>query len=181
MELILPARLALLALTGLLLAATAACLLALSARIALLRGPRTLEGLRPGQTVPRFELRTQDGRVFQVPNASRPTLLVFADSKCQSCVDLMPEVDAFVDGAGSIMQVLVVTPGSAEHAAHFAHETSLRTPIIGDEGLIASTYQVNVSPVAALIGTDGRIAAMTRPAARAVPDLLARLSRAEPA
>jgi peroxiredoxin len=180
LELILPARLVFLVAGGLLFAGTAACLLALSARMTLLRQPRTLEGLRPGDAVPRFDMRTTSGRVFQVPTAARATLLVFADSNCQSCVDLLPELDTFADGAGSMMQVLVVTPGTPQHAAHFAEETGLRVPIIGDEGLIASTYKVNVSPVAALVGTDGRIAAMTRPAAHAVPDLLARLSRAEP-
>ncbi len=181
MELSLSATLVFITLSGLMLVTTAACLVALSARAALVRQPQSLQGLRPTDRVPLLALHATDGTTYQVPNQQRPTLLVFADSKCRTCVALIPELNAFVEKTASGIQVIVVTPGSVQHAAHFAEETGLQAAIVGDEGLIASTYRVNVSPIAALIGTDGRIVAMTRPSSTAVPDLLARLSRVTPA
>jgi peroxiredoxin len=179
LELTISAHLAFVAVSALLLAGTTACFLTLSARMTLVRQPRSLEGLRAGEAVPRIDMRATSGRVFRVPASNRATLLVFANSNCQSCVDLMPEVNAFAERMNSVMQVLVVLPGNQRHATHFAEETGLRVPIIGDAGLIASTYKVNVSPIAALVGTDGRIAQMTRPGANAVPDLLGRLGHVE--
>lgn len=75
----------------------------------------------------------------------------------------------------------MVSPGSIENARRFRAATSALAPIIADEGLIAATYRVNVSPIAALLGTDGHVVTMTRPSAHAVPELLARLAHAEPA
>jgi hypothetical protein len=92
----------------------------------------------------------------------------------------MPNLDMFVRRRGGLYQVVVVSPGSAARARAFVEQSGTSTPVAPDQGLIAATYRVNVSPIAALLGTDGRIIQMTRPSSHAVPDLLARLSLDQP-
>lgn len=170
-----------LALTTTLLALVSVIFACVSAQLVLARHPRLLPGVQPGELVASFRAETIEGIELDIPALNRPALIVFADARCATCSELVPELDAFAAAQAPRLDVFVIVPGSVGLAREFARRTGLLAPTIADDGLIAASYRVNVSPTAVLLGTDGKVVRATRPGPSVVPRLLRWITDVRPA
>jgi thiol-disulfide isomerase/thioredoxin len=97
--------------------------------------------------IPHSELRT----------STRQVLLVFTQSGCSSCRELVPELNRLQSNGDR--QVLVVNNGEAETTREWACQVSARFPVLVQQDFFLSKrYEVFTTPFAFLIDEQGLIA-----------------------
>ena len=123
-------------------------------------------GLKPGKKAPDFTLpNVAGGEVALHDFAGRTVLLVFTQSGCGPCEQIMPELNRLVGRIGNLsysgrdLQVLVVDKGDAEATRKRAAELCLRFPVLIQDGLeISKKYEAFATPFAFLIDEKGVVA-----------------------
>jgi peroxiredoxin len=113
--------------------------------------------LKVGQRAPDFKLPSAGGGELSLGDfAGRPLLLVFTQSGCGPCHDIVPQLDR-IHHRGEV-QVLVVNNGEGEEALQWALETKARFPVAGQtQFAVAKRYEVFATPFAFLIDGQGVI------------------------
>jgi methylamine dehydrogenase accessory protein MauD len=114
-------------------------------------------GLRPGKNAPDFTLPCASGGVVSLHDcAGRKVLMVFTQTGCGPCGEIIPELNRLErDG----VQVLVVNRGTLEETRQWAAATGARCPVLAQEGLdLARRYEVFATPFAFLVNEQGVIA-----------------------
>jgi peroxiredoxin len=144
------------------------------------RGPAHHTGLHAGEAAPPFAVPDIANRMVTVPDPERPTLLVFADATCTSCLELLPDLDRFAANPETRVTTIVISPGPPEKARKLAAETGSALSIVPDAGLIAASYRTSVSPSAVLVSTNGHVVRSVRKRPD-VLSLLRTLGHTEPA
>jgi len=116
------------------------------------------EGLARGKQAPDFTLPSAAaGEVSLRDFAGRKVLLVFTQSGCGPCHDVMPELNR-VQAKGE-HQVLVVNSGEPQDAAEMAAEIRARFPIVTQKDWeLSKRYQVFATPYAFVVDERGTIA-----------------------
>lgn len=116
------------------------------------------EGLAPGNKAPDFTLpSTIDGQISLSEFAGSRVLLVFTQTGCGPCHDILPELNRVQERPD--LQVLVVNAGEPEDAAELAAEANTRFPIVTQkEWEISKKYQVFATPYAFVVDEQGKIA-----------------------
>jgi methylamine dehydrogenase accessory protein MauD len=123
-------------------------------------------GVKPGKKAPDFTLpNIAGGEVALHDFAGRKVLLVFTQSGCGPCEQIMPELNRLVgrignpSSSGRDLQVLVVNKGDAEATRKWAAELCLRFPVLIQDGLeISKKYEAFATPFAFLIDEKGVVA-----------------------
>jgi methylamine dehydrogenase accessory protein MauD len=121
------------------------------------RGNRS--GLKPGVKAPGFTLPDVEGEEVSLADfARRRTLLVFVQSGCGPCHDIVPELNRLQQSGQ--LQVVVINSAEPHEAREWAQETSADFPVlIQDRWEVSKQYQVFATPFAFLINEHGAIAA----------------------
>jgi methylamine dehydrogenase accessory protein MauD len=121
------------------------------------RGNRS--GLKPGAKAPAFSLPDVEGEEVSLTDFSgRRTLLVFVQSGCGPCHDIVPELNRLQQSGQ--LQVLVINSAEPEEARDWVQETHADFPVlIQDRWEVSKQYQVFATPFAFLINERGMIAA----------------------
>jgi len=111
-------------------------------------------GLKPGKKAPDFTLPAVDGKEVALHDfAGRKVLLVFTQSGCGPCHEIMPELIAL--GTGEV-QVVVVNKGEVEATRAWAAEAGARFPVLAQQGHdLSRKYEAFVTPFAFLIDGQG--------------------------
>lgn len=109
---------------------------------------------------------------MHIPAKGKPTLIVFTHPSCATYYELMPELNEFYTLHRSMMAVVVVCPAGLSDVKRFGEEAKPAPPLIADAGLIAASYNVNVSPTAVFVDTAGMIVRTTQSPSSTVPALL---------
>ena len=113
-------------------------------------------GLRPGKKAPDFTLPSASGGEVSLHDyAGRKVLLVFTQTGCGPCGEIVPELNRLErDG----VQVLVVNRGNLAETKAWAAKTGARCPVLAQEGLdLARRYEVFATPFAFLVNEQGVI------------------------
>jgi methylamine dehydrogenase accessory protein MauD len=116
------------------------------------------EGLKVGRKAPDFTLPSASGGARSLTDfAGRNLLLVFTQSGCGPCGEIVPELNRLHDQGEQ--QVLVVNGGEPEATRQWAAETKARFPVLAQEQLsLSKRYEVFATPFAFLIDEQGIIA-----------------------
>ncbi len=114
-------------------------------------------GLRAGKRAPDFTLPSAAGAEVSLHDfAGRNVLVVFTQTGCGPCGEIIPELNRLEhDG----VQVLVVNRGRVAETSAWAAKTGARFPVLAQEGLdLARRYEVFATPFAFLVNEQGVIA-----------------------
>jgi methylamine dehydrogenase accessory protein MauD len=114
-------------------------------------------GLKPGKKAPDFTLPSVTGADVALHDfAGRRVLLVFTQSGCGPCQQIMPELNRLERRE---FQVLVLNKGGAETTRKWAAEMGVRFPVLIQDGLdISKKYEAFATPFAFLIDEKGVVA-----------------------
>jgi len=117
------------------------------------------EGLKRGATAPDFALPGIEGTSVSLHDfAGHRRLLVFAQTGCSPCHEVVPELNR-LQQKGQV-HVLVVITGEPEECREWAEDTGAKFPVLAQQELeISRRYQVFATPFAFLIDERGVIAA----------------------
>ena len=122
------------------------------------------DGLKPGKKAPDFTLPSGLGKEISLHDfAGRKVLLVFTQSGCSPCKDVVPHLNGLCEvgriGNPSYTQVLVVNNGDVEATRKWSAEVGARFPVLAQEKFsVAKKYEVFATPFAFLIDDKGVIA-----------------------
>jgi methylamine dehydrogenase accessory protein MauD len=114
-------------------------------------------GLRPGKKAPDFTLPSVAGTEVSLHGfAGRQVLLVFTQTGCGPCRQIMPELNRL---AGHDLQVVVVNKGDVPATRQWAADLGARFPVLVQAGLdLSRKYEAFATPFAFLIDEKGVIA-----------------------
>src|SRR5262249_42774288 len=122
--------------------------------------PRPLgrDGLPRGETAPHFTLPSTEGPEVSLHDfAGSKVLLVFTQSTCGPCHQIMPELNNFQ--ANGKVQVVVVNNGDLVATRQWAAKVRARFPLLVQEQFrVSKKYEVFATPFAFLIDEQGVIA-----------------------
>ena len=115
------------------------------------------DGLKPGKKAPDFSLPSADGKEMALHDfAGRKVLLVFTQSGCSPCKQIVPELNRL---GSSAAQVVVINNGDREATRKWSEETGARFPVLAqDRFSVSKRYEVFATPFAFLINEKGIIA-----------------------
>jgi thiol-disulfide isomerase/thioredoxin len=114
-----------------------------------------------GATAPAFVAEDLDGNVLGLASLRRPgvpTLLVFADPNCGSCLALLPDVARWQRELAGDLTVVVVAAGNAEEVRAETDVHGLADVVVQRERSVSDAYRMGGTPAAIVVGADGRIA-----------------------
>ena len=114
-------------------------------------------GLKPGKKAPDFTLPSVAGAEVSLHDfAGRKVLLVFTQTGCGPCRQIMPELNRLGEPD---LQVLVVNKGELHATRQWAAEVGVRFPVLVQDGLdLSRKYEAFATPFAFLIDEKGTVA-----------------------
>jgi methylamine dehydrogenase accessory protein MauD len=117
-------------------------------------------GLKPGKQAPDFTLaRVPDGEVSLRDFAGRKVLLVFVQTRCGPCHDIMPELNKLAR-QNRELQIVAVNHSTPEEARQWTDETEAHFPVlIQEDWAVSKRYEVFATPFGFLIDERGFVAA----------------------
>jgi len=137
-------------------------------------------GLAVGSPAPAFELESLDGQRDSLDlllTAGRRLMLVFWAAGCGPCDALMPDVARWQRDHARLLNIAVVASGLRQAAFAVATEHGLKRVLLQLESEVADAYQAHGTPMAVVIGPDGRIASPTVGGPEAITTLVAQATR----
>jgi methylamine dehydrogenase accessory protein MauD len=113
-------------------------------------------GLKPGSKAPDFTLPAVAGGDVSLSDfLGRRTLIVFVQSGCGPCHDIVPELNRFA-GHNADLHVLAVNHASREEARAWTTETGARFPVLVQDDLsVSKRFEAFATPFAFLIDEQG--------------------------
>ena len=111
-------------------------------------------GLKPGKKAPDFTLPSVAGNEVALRDfLGRKVLLVFTQSGCGPCEQIIPELNRLRDRD---FQVLVLNKGETEVTRQWAAQFRLQFPLLIQNGVdISKKYEAFATPFAFLINEEG--------------------------
>jgi methylamine dehydrogenase accessory protein MauD len=132
-----------------------------------LQGPAEEQGLPPGAEAPSLELASLDGETVALETLrGRDTLLLFWNPGCGFCRAMHEELLAWEQSTnGEAPRLVIVSSGDAEST----RSEGFGSLVLVDEGYEAgAAFGAGGTPMAVLVGSDGRVASEVVAGAEAV-------------
>ncbi len=115
---------------------------------------KSAQGPALGSSVLSLGKKGLDGRDVYLPDG-RPTVMVFADTDCEYCARIRDELMHFK--AGSVRFVLLCA-GRRNDVVAWARSLTENTEVIWDHrAALTARYEVNGTPFAVVVGSNGRV------------------------
>lgn len=116
-------------------------------------------GLPVGSVAPAFELDTPSGERVSLADLllDRRLVLVFSDAGCGPCEALMPRIGEWQSAHASSLRFAVLATGELERNREKASAYGIELTLIDVERRVAEAYEAHGTPMAVVIGDDGRI------------------------
>jgi thiol-disulfide isomerase/thioredoxin len=147
--------------------------------------PTLAAGLPVGSSAPDFQaIDLERGEVGLVAFTGNPvpTLFIFSNPHCGPCEAMMPRVAAWQAQHAARLRIAVLTEGERAENRKKRDQFGLRDVFLQHGREIAEMYQVNGTPGAVLVASDGRIASPAAMGEDAIANLIAATTGAtEPA
>jgi peroxiredoxin len=140
--------------------------------------------LAVGDAAPVFVAEDLDGNVVGLAALRQPglpTLLVFADPSCASCVALLPDVAIWQRDLAGDLTVVVVSSGDADDVRAETDAHGLTDVVVQHDRAVSDAYRIGGTPAAIVVGADGRIAVEEAEGAEEIELLISRERWREPA
>jgi peroxiredoxin len=118
---------------------------------------------RPGMPAPALSLVDQAGGRSTLSSLladRRAVLLVFGESACGACQELMPRVADWQQRLDRELAIAVVSAGSPEGELKMARDHGLRTVLVDEDHRASTAYGITATPSAVLIDAQARVVAM---------------------
>jgi peroxiredoxin len=134
-----------------------------------------------GVPAPEFSLPSADGDRVGLGSllaSGVPLLLVFSDAGCGPCDALLPELAGWQREQDRRLQVAVIASGDPDRNHAKAQQHGLEWVLGQSEREVSDSYQAPGTPMAVVIGTDGRIASRTVGGVEAIRTLVAQATPA---
>jgi peroxiredoxin len=114
------------------------------------------DGLKAGTQAPEFTLPTLDGSEITLSSyRGQPVLLVFSDSNCRPCNELLPKLEE-IHRSSKDLRVLVVGRGDPEANRDKVKKLGLTFPVVLQRSWeISRAYGMFSTPIGYLIDEDG--------------------------
>lgn len=115
-------------------------------------------GLPAGTVAPEFTLNDLYGRKTSISEyRGRRLILIFSDPHCGPCNDLAPHLNRIYRRRSSATEIIMVSRGEADENRQKAEAHGFNFPVVlQDRWKISKLYGIFATPVAFLIGEDGR-------------------------
>jgi peroxiredoxin len=117
-------------------------------------------GLPIGAVAPDFSLPAVDGELRSLGSLladGLPLMLIFAEASCGPCDALMPEVTVWQREHAAGVQFVVLASGDEGRNRAKAREHGLARVLLQRDGEVSSAYEAHGTPMAVMVGSDGRI------------------------
>jgi peroxiredoxin len=117
------------------------------------------DGLKPGTVAPDFAMPDINGRSISLQQyRGRRVVLVFSDPHCGPCSQLAPYLTRMYRRRGAITtEIVVISRGEIEENRRKAEAYGFEFPVVvQDRWKLSRKYGIFATPVAFLIGEDGR-------------------------
>jgi quercetin dioxygenase-like cupin family protein/peroxiredoxin len=116
-----------------------------------------------GQRAPAVAVTTIDGETIDLGKlyGKKPVYLKFWATWCVPCRQQMPGFEKLYEKLGDQIQFIAVNVGFNDDEARvraYRARSGIRLPIVMDDGLLGTLFDLRVTPQHVLIGRDGRIA-----------------------
>src|SRR2546425_7626614 len=119
------------------------------------------DGLKPGTVAPDFTMPDINGRSISLEQyRGRRVVLVFSDPHCGPCSQLAPYLARMYRRRGATgTEIIMVSRGEIEENRRKAEADGFEFPVVvQDRWKLSRKYGIFATPVAFLIGEDGRTA-----------------------
>ncbi len=115
-------------------------------------------GVKPGTLAPDFTIPDLDGRPISLQQyRGRRVILIFSDPRCGPCMQLAPYLVRMHRRRTGATEILVVSRGDIDENRQKAEAYGFDFPVvIQDRWKLSRKYGIFATPVAFLIGEDGR-------------------------
>jgi peroxiredoxin len=138
---------------------------------------------RPGMRAPALSLVDQAGQRSTLTTllaGRRALLLVFSDSTCGACEELLPRLGRWQEQLYQELAIAVVSADSPDGALRTATDHRLSTVLVDKERSASSAYGITATPSAVLVDGQARIAATPARGAEEIAALIEHATATEP-
>jgi peroxiredoxin len=126
-------------------------------------GSRAPRRPRPGMPAPAVSLADRAGRrstLSSLRAGRRAVLLVFSESTCAACQELMPRLAAWQQRLDRQLAIAVVSADSPESTFGTARDHGLHTVLVDEGRRVSLAYGITATPSAVLVDAQERIGAI---------------------
>jgi peroxiredoxin len=129
-----------------------------------------------GQLAPPFELAELSGgrvKLAALLAPGKPLLLVFTDTRCGPCYELLPDIAGWQRVYGDRLTIALVSSGAPESNRAMTGEYGIEQVLLQESDELVVAFGLVQAPAAVLIQPDGRVSDGPRYGAMAVRKLVA--------
>ena len=137
---------------------------------------RQAEGLPVGSEAPDFNLSGLHGETLTLEalrSSDKPVMALFTDPGCGPCNAMLPDVGRWQEEHAQKLTLALISRGEVEENKTKAQEHALKNVLLQKDWEVSESYEVEGTPSAVLISTDGKIASPVAGAAEGIRSLLA--------
>jgi peroxiredoxin len=133
------------------------------------------EGLPVGSEAPDFNLSGLHGETLTLEalrSSDKPVMALFTDPGCGPCNAMLPDVGRWQEEHAHKLTLALISRGEVEENKTKAQEHALKNVLLQKEWEVSESYEVEGTPSAVLISTDGKIASPVAGGAEGIRGLL---------
>jgi peroxiredoxin/uncharacterized membrane protein YphA (DoxX/SURF4 family) len=122
---------------------------------------REAEGLPVGSEAPDFNLSGLHGETLTLEalrSSDKPVMALFTDPGCGPCNAMLPDVGRWQEEHAHKLTLALISRGEVEENKTKAQEHALKNVLLQKDWEVSESYEVEGTPSAVLISTDGKIA-----------------------
>src|SRR5215203_5133906 len=137
---------------------------------------RQAEGLPVGSEAPDFNLSGLHGETLTLEalrSSDKPVMALFTDPGCGPCNAMPPDVGRWQEEHAQKLTLALISRGEVEENKTKAQEHALKNVLLQKDWEVSESYEVEGTPSAVLISTDGKIASPVAGGAEGIRNLLA--------
>jgi peroxiredoxin/uncharacterized membrane protein YphA (DoxX/SURF4 family) len=134
------------------------------------------EGLPVGSEAPDFNLSGLHGETLTLEalrSSDKPVMALFTDPGCGPCNAMLPDVGRWQEEHAHKLTLALISRGEVEENKTKAQEHALKNVLLQKDWEVSESYEVEGTPSAVLISTDGKIASPVAGGAEGIRSLLA--------
>src|SRR5215211_1927828 len=136
---------------------------------------RQAEGLPVGSEAPDFNLSGLHGETLTLEalrSSDKPVMALFTDPGCGPCNAMLPDVGRWQEEHAQKLTLALISRGEVEENKTKAQEHALKNVLLQKDWEVSESYEVEGTPSAVLISTDGKIASPVAEGAEGIRGLL---------
>lgn len=138
--------------------------------------------LKKGSVLPRFELKSTAGKVFNRESFSGPKpgiIFLFQTKKCRSCLKGLDQLQALRKDLGSDVLIVAIGKDDTAPLRKFATGLGLRFPVASGDKALFKTFSASLMPTTLMVGPDSQLIKVVQGGGRHVGEMLQSLAETQ--